>query len=64
MWLFFHPKQAAGTRRLYQSAVIDKGGIYIDRRNRSRILCKQQHKSKLESKCPTGLSFVDLKGVG
>lgn len=48
--LFFHPKQAAGTRELYQSAVPDKGGIYIERRSRVWMLCKQQHKLKLESK--------------
>lgn len=47
--LFFHPKQAVGTRELYQSAVPDKGGIYIER-SRVWMLCKQQHKLKLESK--------------
>lgn len=62
--LFFHPKQAAGTRELYQSAVPDKGGIYIERRSRVWMLCKQQYKLKLESKWATALSFVALKGVG
>lgn len=51
--LFFHPKQAAGTRELYQSAVPDKGGIYIEEAgsgccaNSSTNLCWKANEQQL-----------------